>query len=194
MNIPFPKKFNFTNLDDRAILTELVVVNNDLVTRAPLFDLQIGVSSFTPGLDIGTAQVDAFLSDPSSFLMPDRVSTPDKNLPADISELYVFGDLLSDTGNLFRATSEATGAGFPPSPFFEGRYSNGPLWVESLALELGVPYNFSTNFALIGAPTGLDNVGNPFEPNDAVEQLGLPGTLGHTTWKVNHEESSRYGL
>jgi phospholipase/lecithinase/hemolysin len=64
------------------------------------------------------------------------------NLSSDISELYVFGDLLSDTGNLFRATSEASGEGFPPPPFFEGRYSNGELWVEGLASELGVPYNF----------------------------------------------------
>lgn len=100
------------------------------------------------------------------------------NLSSDISELYVFGDLLSDTGNLFRATSEAFGEGFPPDPFFEGRYSNGPLWVENLAPELGVPYNSDTNFAFIGAPTGLDNVGNPFDPNDAIEPLGLPGTLG----------------
>jgi phospholipase/lecithinase/hemolysin len=100
------------------------------------------------------------------------------NLSSDISELYVFGDLLSDTGNLFRATSEASGEGFPPPPFFEGRYSNGELWVEGLASELGVPYNFDTNFALIGATTGLNNVGNPFEPDDAAEQLGLPGTLG----------------
>jgi phospholipase/lecithinase/hemolysin len=100
------------------------------------------------------------------------------NLPGDISELYVFGDLLSDTGNLFRITSEEFGEGFPPEPFFEGRYSNGSLWVENLAPEVGVPYNFNTNFALIGAPTGLDNVGNPFEANDVIEQLGLPGTLG----------------
>jgi phospholipase/lecithinase/hemolysin len=100
------------------------------------------------------------------------------NLSSDISELYVFGDLFSDTGNLFRATSEAFGEGFPPDPFFEGRYSNGSLWVENLAPDLGVPYNFNTNFALIGAPTGLDNVGNPLNPNDAIEPLGLPGTLG----------------
>ncbi len=100
-----------------------------------------------------------------------------KNLPSEIREVYVFGDLLSDTGNLFNITSEAFGAGFPSAPFFEGRYSNGQLWVESLASELGIAYNFDTNFALIGATTGLDNVGNPFDPNDVVEQLGLPGTL-----------------
>ena len=106
-----------------------------------------------------------------------QVTSSSRNLPGDISELYVFGDLLSDTGNLFNITSEAFGAGFPSPPFFEGRYSNGQLWVESLASELGVNYNFDTNFALIGATTGLDNVGNPFEPDDVVEQLELPGTL-----------------
>ncbi len=100
-----------------------------------------------------------------------------RNLPSEIGELYVFGDLLSDTGNLFEITSEAFGTGFPSAPFFEGRYSNGRLWIESLASELGIAYNFDTNFALIGATTGLDNVGNPFEPNDVVEQLELPGTL-----------------
>ncbi len=100
-----------------------------------------------------------------------------RNLAGSISELYVFGDLLSDTGNLFTITSETFGVGFPSAPFFEGRYSNGRLWIESLASELGIVYNFDTNFALIGATTGLDNVGNPFEPNDVVEQLRLPGTL-----------------
>lgn len=100
------------------------------------------------------------------------------NLPGNVSELYVFGDLLSDTGNLFETTEEAFGEGFPQEPFFGGRYANGELWVENLAAELGVPYNFDTNFATIGSTTGLDNVGNPFVPDDVVEQLGLPGTLG----------------
>lgn len=99
------------------------------------------------------------------------------NLPGDISELYIFGDLLSDTGRLSDIREEATGEGFPLPPFFEGRYSNGELWIENLASELGVPYNFDTNFASIGSTTGLDNVGNPFIQNDTTEQLGLPGTL-----------------
>ena len=47
---------------------------------------------------------------------------PARNLAGSISQLYVFGDLLSDTGNLFAITSEAFGAGFPSEPFFEGRY------------------------------------------------------------------------
>lgn len=41
--------------------------------------------------------------------------------------IHVFGDSLSDTGNLFAITG-----GFePPSPpYFAGRFSNGPVWVE----------------------------------------------------------------
>ncbi|MEL7224000.1 MAG: SGNH/GDSL hydrolase family protein [Cyanobacteria bacterium J06576_12] len=113
----------------------------------------------------------------SSDLVSDRNSLSLDNSLNNISELYVFGDLFSDTGNLFDITSEAFGTGFPSSPFFEGRYANGELWAENLAAELDIPYNFDTNFALIGATTGLDNVGNPFESDDVVEQLGLQGTL-----------------
>ena len=50
-----------------------------------------------------------------------------------ISGLVVFGDSLSDTGNLFTAT------GIPPAPYDQGRFSNGPVWVEYLAADLGVP-------------------------------------------------------
>jgi GDSL-like Lipase/Acylhydrolase len=45
-------------------------------------------------------------------------------------QLVVFGDSLSDTGNL----SKGLGGQFPPSPpFFNGRFSDGPLWLEYLA-------------------------------------------------------------
>ncbi len=65
-------------------------------------------------------------------------------------EIYVFGDSLSDVGNLFNAT------GIPPSPpYFEGRASNGPLWVEYLANNLGAT---STNLAFGGAYTGTNNI------------------------------------
>ena len=40
---------------------------------------------------------------------------------------YVFGDSLSDTGNVFLAA----GAGAPPV-YFNGRFSNGPVWHEYL--------------------------------------------------------------
>jgi phospholipase/lecithinase/hemolysin len=58
--------------------------------------------------------------------------------------LYVFGDSLSDTGN-----NPAT----PAQSYYNGRYSNGPLWVEYLSADLGLPYNASNNFAYAGSTT-----------------------------------------
>ncbi|KAJ2692136.1 hypothetical protein GGH99_001926 [Coemansia sp. RSA 1285] len=48
--------------------------------------------------------------------------------------LYVFGDSLSDTGRLHTMTFGLV----PPEPYWEGRSSNGPLWVEYLALLQGL--------------------------------------------------------
>lgn len=69
------------------------------------------------------------------------------------SALYVFGDSLSDTGNV----SFITG-GVPFPPYAPGRFSNGPVWVETLAANLGLTANAAltggTNWAFGGAPTG----------------------------------------
>ncbi len=67
------------------------------------------------------------------------------------SEIYVFGDSLSDTGRFFEAT------GLPPAPYFEGRISNGKMWVEYLAEFLNLTYNPQTNFAWAGAMSGTTN-------------------------------------
>lgn len=76
------------------------------------------------------------------------------------SGLYVFGDSLSDSGNLFGLTGGTT----PPSPpYFNGRFSDGPVWVESFAPALGLTYTQATNFAFGGAESGSLNaidVGN----------------------------------
>jgi phospholipase/lecithinase/hemolysin len=56
------------------------------------------------------------------------------NAAAPFSEIVVFGDSVSDTGNVFLA-SAGTIAG---PPYFEGRFSNGPVWVEVLAERLGL--------------------------------------------------------
>lgn len=67
-----------------------------------------------------------------------------------VSQIYIFGDSLSDAGNVFDATQGKT----PPSPpYFRGRYSNGPVWVEYLASKLRLTSNPNTNFAYGGATT-----------------------------------------
>ncbi len=55
---------------------------------------------------------------------------------ASFANLYVFGDSFSDSGNIFAAT----GGLLPPDPpYFQGRFSDGPVWVEQLAERLGLP-------------------------------------------------------
>jgi phospholipase/lecithinase/hemolysin len=75
--------------------------------------------------------------------------------------IYVFGDSFSDTGNAFNATNKT----FPPSStYFNGRFSNGLVWVEYLAQDLGSSFNPRTNFAFGGATTGVDNISIPGFP------------------------------
>jgi phospholipase/lecithinase/hemolysin len=76
--------------------------------------------------------------------------------PSDAT-VIAFGDSLSDTGNIFRLTAGR----FPPSPpYFEGRFSNGPVAVETLADRLGLALTPATNFAIGGATTGRANIGD----------------------------------
>ena len=75
---------------------------------------------------------------------------------ADFAKLYVFGDSLSDDGNIFALT----GGVFPPSPYVQD-FSNGPVAVDRLAGILGVGLTPSTaggtNYAVGGATTGTVN-------------------------------------
>jgi phospholipase/lecithinase/hemolysin len=74
----------------------------------------------------------------------------------DITGIVSFGDSLTDVGNFFAATGGAA----PPSPPYDaGRFSNGPIWVEYLAHDLGVvaptaSSSGGTDYAYGGAMTG----------------------------------------
>jgi phospholipase/lecithinase/hemolysin len=83
------------------------------------------------------------------------------------SSLVVYGDSLSDNGNLFAAS----GFTFPPPPYYQGRRSDGPVAVEQLATALGVPL---FDFAWIGATTGIGNFGDGGTPT-TTGILSLPG-------------------
>ncbi len=49
------------------------------------------------------------------------------------SELVIFGDSLSDTGNAYESLGSLA---MDPNDYYMGRFSNGPVWVEYLATEL----------------------------------------------------------
>lgn len=65
------------------------------------------------------------------------------------SGLVVFGDSLSDTGNTFAAV------GIPPADtYFQGRYSDGPIWIDFLQSNLGLADDSVLNLAVGGSQTG----------------------------------------
>jgi phospholipase/lecithinase/hemolysin len=99
---------------------------------------------------------------------------PNRTLAATFSKLFVFGDSLSDTGNIFNITRNF-GSRFtiPQSPpFFQGRFSNGPMWVDYFGDSIGLKPSLSTsltsnnqgiNFSFGGSNTD-NNAFVPFIP------------------------------
>ncbi|MBD2432273.1 autotransporter outer membrane beta-barrel domain-containing protein [Fischerella muscicola CCMEE 5323] len=80
---------------------------------------------------------------------------PFKALAGDYEQLFIFGDSLSDNGNLYRLT----GGTIPLSPpYFQGRFSNGPVWVEILGSYFNIDANETTNYAVGGSTSGNTNV------------------------------------
>lgn len=110
------------------------------------------------------------------------------------SRLVVFGDSLSDNGNLYLATGGAAPAS---PPYFQGRFSSGPVFTERLGFNASNfmgPVTGSINYAFGGArtdsqasPLGMrlqladyQARGGKFGANDLVSILGgrqqhLPG-------------------
>lgn len=104
------------------------------------------------------------------------------------NRLVVFGDSLSDNGNLYAATGNTQ----PTSPpYFQGRFSNGPVFTELLGFNAGrfaagAPVSGSINLAFGGAVTGTAGLplgmrsqllaytgsGGTFGSNDLVSVLG----------------------
>jgi len=111
-------------------------------------------------------------------------SLPARASVLDFSALYFFGDSLSDTGNVFLATSppEPPPVLPPPTTYADGKFSNGPIWADHLAGTLGFaaptpflasPFGPSVSFAFGGSGTGLEqtNPGGGMAP-------GLLGQVG----------------
>lgn len=100
------------------------------------------------------------------------------------SQLVVFGDSLSDNGNLFALTEAITGTGQPGAPYVDGRFSNGPVAVETMAAKLSLNL---TDYAYGGAQTGLGNYGGAKLNGTGVQgQVGMfADTLGVASADAN---------
>lgn len=71
---------------------------------------------------------------------------------AQVSQVYAFGDSLSDTGNMFRLTNGY----LPRAPYFSGHYTNGSNWAEYLTRDLGLPSTALHDYAYGAARTSSD--------------------------------------
>ncbi len=125
------------------------------------------------------------------------VTSPLKVMAADLSsfsQLYVFGDSLSDTGNTFTFTGgqipAPTVSGSNRPAYFPGRFSNGPNWVDYFGSQIGkqgltpiplvplvanpnpkIASKQGVNFAFGGAQTGKSSDFPGLQNN-------IPGVLG----------------
>ncbi len=89
------------------------------------------------------------------------------------SAIYSFGDSLSDTGNVFLAT----GGAIPGAPYYAGRFTNGPNWVDDVASAYGLgpvtpALAGGTNYAFGGAVTGPAVPGATTAVPNVVQQVG----------------------
>lgn len=87
--------------------------------------------------------------------------------------LYVFGDSYCDVGNIYAATGHAV----PAAPYYNGRFSNGPIWLDHVAGFLGLPLKPAllggTDYAFGGAwATAPQPLGSGFIPS-VPQQVGL---------------------
>jgi phospholipase/lecithinase/hemolysin len=87
--------------------------------------------------------------------------------------IVVFGDSYCDVGNVFIATHGTT----PAPPYFNGRFSNGPIWIEHVAGYMGLPMTpylaGGTDFAFGGAMVTKPVVTPEGTIPDVPQQVGL---------------------
>ncbi|QKS31762.1 MAG: SGNH/GDSL hydrolase family protein [Candidatus Accumulibacter similis] len=100
------------------------------------------------------------------------------------SDLVFFGDSLSDTGNVLSLSTAFSPPPFPSFPAAPGRFSNGPVWTETLAQGLGFAGSAApSNLLFAGPAIGVIPIGAPggqnFSFGDARTDLG--GSAGATT-------------
>ncbi|MFN9643881.1 MAG: SGNH/GDSL hydrolase family protein [Cyanobacteriota bacterium] len=120
---------------------------------------------------------------PSPPTAPDAARAPDDAFEKDTEqlrrELLVFGDSLSDVGNARAVLGDGA---FPCPPHWNNRRCDGPLWVDHLAAELGLPPLLPSlaggnNHAFGGARSGTGTTRKGL-PNLLMQVAGVAGEGG----------------
>jgi outer membrane lipase/esterase len=111
------------------------------------------------------------------FLQPQKASAQQ------FDQYFIFGDSLVDNGNLFRLTGNQV----PPAPYFQGRFSNGPVWSEILGSQFEIVPASTINYAIGGSTSGNINALSarlgaqlpslPFQVNSQFNQFLTQGTV-----------------
>jgi phospholipase/lecithinase/hemolysin len=121
---------------------------------------------------------------PPSWL-PGAAVEPEASPHASYSTLYAFGDSLSDVGNDYSLS-----LGVLPTPliYSDGRFSNGPLWVQDLAKDLGLgavkaSLDGGRDFAYGGAETGSETL-------HSITPIDLPSQLAQFVLDDPHPEAN----
>ncbi len=91
------------------------------------------------------------------------------------SSITIFGDSLSDPGNIPRFL----GFSYPPPPYYQYQFSNGPNYSKYLDSVFGIstPVN---DFAIGGAESGVGNIGGlPGNPSIGLPNSGMDGEISY---------------
>ncbi|AFZ49482.1 phytase [Dactylococcopsis salina] len=135
--------------------SEGLVIDEELGFGYVALEERVGILKFSAEPDTGNdLQVIQPLTEPSELT------------PEPFSKFVTFGDSSVDVGNVFLGNDRT----FPPSPpYFEGRFSNGRVFVELIAEELGLSAstpslaggdNYAFSGAELGDGTSTDNTPN----------------------------------
>ncbi|MGH8001622.1 MAG: SGNH/GDSL hydrolase family protein [Brasilonema sp.] len=107
------------------------------------------------------------------------LTSPLKASASEFSQFFIFGDSLSDTGNVFNATGGSlnpTQAIPSDPPFFQGRFSNNKIWVDFVGEELGLSPTLSTNLSTTNPTQGINYaIGGSNSGQDNAFVSTLPG-------------------
>lgn len=116
---------------------------------------------------------------------------------ATFSSINIFGDSLSDPGNIYNWTGGLIPD--PPAAYYQGHFSNGPIWTEYLAEDLGLNPTLYTsgiassqgvNYAFGGATTGSTNIINKLN----TELPPLPGVQNQVLYAQQNQPADPNGL
>lgn len=97
------------------------------------------------------------------------------------SDILAFGDSLSDNGQYYTVSVYGqTGNINPADVYGFRRFSNGPVWVEYLANDLGISLVSLLDMAYGGATTSFDNPAAGLAYTGLQWQVGVYGATYHT--------------